>query len=60
MSNHYDWQNFEVPSSDEVTAYLESVKCQNKQAELLERALDYGGMLFAFALMLLVFRAMIY
>jgi len=54
----YDWQNFEVPSSEEVTAYLETVKRQNRQAELLEKALDYGGMLFAFAIMLLVFRAM--
>lgn len=55
----YDWQSFEIPSSDEVKAYLESVKRQTKQAELLERALDYGGMLIAFALMLLVLRAML-
>lgn len=55
----YDWQSFDVPSSEEVKAYLAYVKCQNKQAELLEKALDYGGMLFAFAIMLLVFRAMI-
>jgi len=51
--------NVECPTKEECDEMLSYLERQNKTADIVERAIDYGGILAAFMISLFVIRIMI-